>query len=73
MVADHPVDIVDRRPPAVVRHGTTWRAREDALLDEISRLYTEHENAMAEIAAFLRDHPEHEDDEHLAVARLALL
>ena len=53
--------------------GMTWQATLDAALDEISRLHTERDNALEDIAAFLLAHPEHEHDEHLTTARLALL
>lgn len=71
-MVDAPIDIVDRVRP-VVRHGTTWHQHLDGALDTISHLLTEHDNALDSITAFLRDHPEHEHDENLTLARLALL
>lgn len=53
--------------------GATWSRTIDGALDHISTLTTERANALDEITAFLLEHPEHEDDEHLTLARLALL
>ena len=53
--------------------GTTWQATLDAALDEISRLHTERDNAIDEITAFLLEHPEHEQNDRLTTACLALL
>jgi hypothetical protein len=53
--------------------GATWTRTLDGALDHISQLTTERDNALDEITTFLREHPEHEDDEHLTLARLALL
>nr|WP_274635546.1 hypothetical protein [Microbacterium bovistercoris] len=53
--------------------GATWTATLDAALDEISRRGREQDNALEAITAFLRQHPEFEQDEHLSIARMALL
>lgn len=53
--------------------GHTQAATMDAALDVISTYRTEAGNALDEIGAFLLKHPEFDDDEHLTVARLALL
>lgn len=53
--------------------GITQTLTVDGALDTISRYRTEAGNALDEITAFLLEHPEHENDEHLTVARLALL
>lgn len=71
-MVDAPVDIVDRHHP-VVRHGTTWHQHLDGALDHISRLLTEHDNALHYLEQFLREHPEFENDHHLTLARVALL
>lgn len=53
--------------------GRTQEAMMNAALDELSQARTERSNALDEITAFVREHPEFEDDDHLVVARLALL
>ena len=53
--------------------GMTWARTLDGALDEISRLQAEHDNALTAIHSFVAEHPEHEWDEHLTTARLALL
>lgn len=53
--------------------GMTWAATLDGALDEISRLQREHDNALESVSAFIRRHPEFEDDPDLSNARLALL
>lgn len=71
-MAEAPVDVVDRHK-AVNLHGRTWHAHMDPALEELSRLYTERDNAIDSLMSFLRDHPEHEANEHLVLAALALL
>ncbi len=53
--------------------GVTWTATLDAALDEISRLRTEHDNALDALMVFITEHPEYDGDEQLTLARLALL
>ena len=53
--------------------GMTWQATLDGALDHISQLKTERDNAMDELTAFIREHPEYDQDDHLTTARLALL
>ena len=53
--------------------GTTHARMLDGALDEIGRLGREHDNALEAVSAFIRRHPEFEDDHNLTVARLALL
>jgi len=53
--------------------GTTYTRTLDGALDQISLLLTERDNALDEITRFLLDHPEYDDNEHLTLARIALL
>lgn len=53
--------------------GMTWAATLDGALDEISRLQAEHDNASAALDELLEQYPELEGNEHLVLARLALL
>ena len=53
--------------------GVTWERTLNGALDEISRLHVERDNALDAIHAFVAAHPEHEWDESLTTARLALL
>ncbi len=52
--------------------GATWERTLNGALDEISRLQAEHDNALDAIHAFVAAHPDHEWDENLTTARLAL-
>ena len=67
-----PVDVVDRRKPQPL-HGPTWHRVVDGALDHIGALNAERDKALGALTAFLREHPEHETDQHLVEARLALL
>lgn len=53
--------------------GRTFEATMNGALEQISRLNTERANALDEITAFLLEHPEHDQDDHLTTARIALL
>jgi hypothetical protein len=57
----------------VVTTDTTWANRLNGALDRISAMTNDRNDALDAITAFLRDHPEHEDDLRLTTARLALL
>lgn len=52
--------------------GMTWARTLDGALDEISRLQAERDNARDAIDEFLEQHPHHEADAHLTLARVAL-
>lgn len=52
---------------------TTWACRLNGALDHISTLTKDRGDALDQISAFLRDHPEHDADVHLTAARIALL
>jgi len=54
-------------------YGITRATVHDGLLDHISAQSTCMANALDDITAFLLEHPEHENDEHLTTARIALL
>lgn len=53
--------------------GVTWERTLNGALDEISRLQAERDNAMDALTELLKQHPELEGNEHLTLARLALL
>lgn len=53
--------------------GHTYTATMDGALDALIQARTERTNALDEITAFIAEHPEHENNDHLVVARLALL
>ena len=53
--------------------GATWERTLNGALDEISRLQGERDNAMDALTELVSQHPELEDNEHLTLARLALL
>lgn len=53
--------------------GHTYTATMDGALDALIQARAERTNALDELTAFVREHPEFEDDDHLVVARLALL
>lgn len=69
---DHPIDIVDRIKPQNL-HGVTWHHHADAMLDTISRLCTERDNALDHLLEVIEAHPELADDEDFVLACLALL
>ncbi|SDG22181.1 hypothetical protein [Microbacterium sp. 77mftsu3.1] len=54
-------------------YGITRAVVLDGALDHISAQNTCMENALDEIGAFLLEHPEFDQDEHLTTARIALL
>jgi hypothetical protein len=56
-----------------VTTDTTWACRLNGALDHIALMKTERDNAMEELMAFVREHPEFDQDDHLTTARLALL
>lgn len=70
--ATYPVDIVDRYHP-VSLHGVTWHRHVDAMLDELSRLYTERDTALHHLLEFLEAHPDMAEDQHLLYACDGLL
>lgn len=54
-------------------YGITRAAVHDGLLDHINAQNTCMANALDDIAAFIREHPQYDADPHLTQARIALL
>lgn len=54
-------------------YGITRATVHDGLLDHINAQNTCMNNALDDIAAFILEHPEHEDDPRLVSAQVALL
>lgn len=67
-----PVDVVDRYRPANL-HGVTWHGHADAMLDAISVLLTERDNALDSLLTLMERRPELEDDDDFILACLALM
>lgn len=53
--------------------GVTYASTIDGFLDEISRLQRERDDALHHITAFVRRHPEYDNDADITECRMALL